>query len=101
LIPAIHLVEGNVEDAFWMEDDMKVVWEESTPDLGRSFRRPHNARLTDKLSFLDSQIERFIFQTAQYAASDTGSQYLDPAWRKNITRVNPLPARMEAYISLN
>ena len=60
-------------DTFWMEYKLRTEWEE----------------------------EEFIFQQARYSLTDTGSQYLDPAWRQNIARVKSEPTKIQALISLN
>ncbi len=88
-------------DTFWMEDDVRVEWEEAAQDCGRIFQKPNKPVLRNILSFMDSQIKDFIFQKAQYPITDTGSQYLDPLWRQNIIKVNSDLTKIQAFISLN
>ncbi len=88
-------------DTFWMEDKVRVEWEEANLDFGGIFREPHKPAPIKKLSFLDSQFKEFIFQKAQYPITNTGSQYLDPVWRRNMGKIHPGLTKLEVLISLN
>jgi len=101
LIPANQAVEGNVGDTFWMEDEVRLDWEEGNLDCERFFHEPGKSALRKTLSFPNSQIEEYIVRKEQYPATDTGSQYLDPVWRQKLSKAIPQPIRLQMLISLN
>jgi len=81
-----------VGDTYWMDDIVRVDWEEVKPldPLSKS-----------KSPFVDAWIEKFIFQNAQYPMSDTGSHLLMPEYRRNVIKVDFEPRKIEVKISLN
>ncbi len=88
-------------DSFWMENDDRTGWEEAALNSGSFFRRSDKSASGNKLSFRDSKIREFMFRQAQYPLSDTGSQYLDMAWRQNIVKISTGPLKIRVAISLN
>jgi hypothetical protein len=96
-----------VEDTYWMEDKVKVEWEEAALDLESIFREMDKPAPRNTMSFLDSQIKEFMVQDEQYISDelyltgDTGSRYLDPAWRQNIAKIYPKLTKIQVLISLN
>jgi hypothetical protein len=89
-----------VGDNFWMEDRIKVEWDGAV-DFGSLFQKSITPTVSDKISFLDSQIKEYVFQDEQYLESDTGSQYLDTAWRHKIIPIHSRPTKIPVLISLN
>ncbi len=88
-------------DSFWMEDEVRVEWKKATSDRWRLFLEPDRSASMNPLSLLNAQIEEYIFQKAQYPASNTGSQYLDPLWRRSSIKINFKPTRFQGLLSLN
>jgi hypothetical protein len=90
-----------VGDTFWMEDSMRVGWEESGLDCGHITHRLDNPGSNDILPLANSPIQEFIFQQAFRRLTDTGSQYLDPVWRQHIAKIKYGLGRTRVLISLN
>jgi hypothetical protein len=90
-----------VGDTFWMDDEVKVNWEEPSLEYGNLIQEPEKPLINSKLSFMDYQINKAIFEKALHPGTDTGSLYLYQAWKKNLTKVNFAPAKLQLVISLN
>jgi hypothetical protein len=90
-----------VGDTFWMEDEVRVEWAETDCDFGMIFKEPAKPILNTKVSFRDTDSQEFKLEEARYPVSDTGSQYLDPDWRRKLGKIKPKLTKIEVLISLN
>jgi hypothetical protein len=93
-----------VVDNFWMEDKVRVEWEEGTEDYQNIFQGPEKPAPDFSSSFVDSQIRDFMLKNAQdprFFMSDTGSQYLDKFWMQKNFKIHPRLTRIDVSISLN
>ncbi len=88
-------------DSFWMQDGVKVSWDKAALDCESLFRELDTSPLGHKQPLRYDKINEFIFQKEQYPVTDTGSQYLDPAWRRNIIKIKSGTTKIQALISLN
>jgi hypothetical protein len=90
-----------VGDTYWMKGIVRVDWKDTVGDWEHLVAGLKKQNQGDKLPFLNSLIQDFIFQNTQYQVTDTGSQYLFPEGRQNMIKVNFVPTKMRAAICLN
>jgi hypothetical protein len=83
------------------ERQSKIRLRDVAPERGRLFLEVDKPVLRNTLSFMDSQIEEYIYQQSNYPVTNTGSQFLDPVWRWNAIKNNHRPAKICMLISLN
>ncbi len=89
-------------DTFWMEDKVRVEWEEAARDFEDIFKKPHKPAPINSLPFVNSQIQDYILQKAQYPVTNTGSYILDALWKQKIGKFKFEPTtKIEVLISLN
>jgi hypothetical protein len=89
------LEEGDVEDK------VRIEMEESDLDFWSVFQAMEKPALKDKLFFMDDKIKNYTLEKAEYPLTDTGSQYLDPVWRRKFGKIKPKLTGIDIMISLN
>jgi hypothetical protein len=90
-----------VGDSFWIEDEVGVGWEQPNKDWENIFDNTDRSALRNTLSFMDFQIKEYVFQKSKYPMSNTGSEILDPVWRRSVGKVKSGLTRIQVFISLN